>query len=172
MSDSRRGRNVGSEAGVGSAPEGEGEAATDDGQPRVVGVDSDDAEELIGALSSETSRKILSELSDESSTASEVADSLGMTVQNARYHLEKLEEAGLIQVDETRYSPKGREMNVYAPTDGPQVVFVGGEEDTADIRDALLRFLGGLTVVAFASLVVQNVSRVLGDSFFGMGSSG
>ena len=128
-------------------------------ETRVIGVDSDDADDLIGALSSETARKMLSELHDEPATPSEVADRAGTTVQNARYHLENLEEAGLIEVEGTRYSPKGREMDVYAPAE-PLVMFVGREEDSTTLRDTLKRFLGSVGIIGVAAVFVEYLFRL------------
>jgi DNA-binding transcriptional ArsR family regulator len=126
---------------------------------RVIGVDSDDADDLIGALSSETAREMLSELHEKPATPSEVADRAGTTVQNARYHLENLKEAGLIEVEGTRYSPKGREMDVYAPAE-PLVMFVGREEDSASIRDAVKRFFGTVGVIGIAAVFVEYLFRL------------
>lgn len=125
---------------------------------RVIGVDSDDADDLIGALSSDTARDILAELHKEEATPSELADRAETTVQNARYHLESLSDAGLVEVDGMRYSEKGREMDVYAPAD-PLVVFVGSEEESPGIREALKRFVGGISILAGASLLVEFLFR-------------
>jgi DNA-binding transcriptional ArsR family regulator len=126
---------------------------------RVIGVDSDDADDLIGALSSETAREILAELHDEAATPSEVADRTDTTVQNARYHLENLSDAGLIDVEGTRYSEKGREMDVYSPSE-PLVMFVGTEEDSTTVRDAVTRFLGIVGAIGVASIFVQTLFRL------------
>lgn len=126
---------------------------------RVIGVDSDDADDLIGALSSETARQMLSELHEKPATPSEVADRAGTTVQNARYHLENLKEAGIVEVEETRYSPKGREMDVYAPAE-PLVMFVGREEDSTTVRDALKRFFATVGVIGIAAVFVEYLFRL------------
>jgi len=125
---------------------------------RVIGVDSDDADDLIGALSSDTARDILAELHKKEATPSELAQRVDTTVQNARYHLESLTDAGLIEVDGMEYSEKGREMDVYAPSE-PLVVFVGSEEESPGIREALKRFVGGVSVLAGASLLVEFLFR-------------
>jgi DNA-binding transcriptional ArsR family regulator len=128
-------------------------------ETRVIGVDSDDADDLLGALSSDTAREILAELHEEAATPSEVADRTDTTVQNARYHLENLSEAGLIEVDETRYSPKGREMDVYSPAE-PLVMFVGREEDSTTLRDAVRRFLGVIGAIGIAAVFVEYLFRL------------
>ncbi|MFB6106522.1 MAG: ArsR/SmtB family transcription factor [Halobacteriaceae archaeon] len=139
-----------------------------EGDPRVLGVDSEDADAVLGALSSETSRAVLTALHDDPSTPSELADAVDTSLQNTQYHLGKLEDADLIEVCGTRYSEKGREMNVYAPTDGPLVLFAGTEERTEGMKSALARLLGAVGVLAVASVLVQ---RLL-DSFVTTGGAG
>ncbi|MEF8779351.1 MAG: winged helix-turn-helix domain-containing protein [Haloferacaceae archaeon] len=128
-----------------------------DGDPRVVGVDSDDADELIAALSSDTARELLSEMHEEPGTPSELSDRVGTTLQNTQYHLEKLEGADLVDVVDTVYSEKGREMKVYAPTDRPLVLFAGRESDSSGLKTALTRLLGGIGALAVASAVAHSL---------------
>ncbi|PSQ40434.1 ArsR family transcriptional regulator [Halobacteriales archaeon SW_12_71_31] len=154
-----------------SEPELNGEADPREpapGDPRALYLDSEDTGELIASLSSETARSILVALHDRPATASELADSVDTTVQNVRHHLDSLREADLVRTAETRYSSKGREMDVYAPVDRPLVVVVGkGEDDpladdetetetgTEGFVDALSRFVGAVVGLAAVSLAVQ-----------------
>lgn len=126
--------------------------------PRVIGVDSDDADDLLAALSSRTARRLLTELHDEPGSASELADRVDTSLQNAQYHLEKLESADLIEVGDTVYSEKGREMKVYVPVDRALVVVAGREEDTTGLQTTLGRLLGGVGVLGAASLVVDRLA--------------
>jgi len=128
-----------------------------DGEPRVVGVDSDDADRLLAALSSATARNLLAAVHDDPATPSELADAVGTSLQNAQYHIEKLQGADLIEVRGTRYSEKGREMNVYGPTDRPLVLFAGSEDETQGVKSALTRTLGAVGVLAVASLAIQQL---------------
>ncbi|MFB6126283.1 MAG: ArsR/SmtB family transcription factor [Halolamina sp.] len=130
----------------------------DGGEPRVVGVDSDDADEMLSALSSETARSILTTLHEEPASASEVADRMEMTLQNVQYHLGNLEDADLVTVADTAYSEKGREMKVYAAADQPLVLFAGREEETLGLKRALSRLLGAVGVLAALSVVVEALS--------------
>ncbi|GAA0224901.1 ArsR/SmtB family transcription factor [Haladaptatus pallidirubidus] len=125
------------------------------GNPRVLGVDSDDADDLLGALSSGTARSLLSALHDQPATASELSDEVDTSLQNAQYHLQKLEDAELISAVDTIYSEKGREMKVYAPTDGPLILFAGREEQTTGLKDALSRVLGVAVLLGAVSAVIQ-----------------
>jgi DNA-binding transcriptional ArsR family regulator len=121
---------------------------------RTLWLDSDDAGDLISSLSSDTARSIVVSLHENPSTASEIADCVDTSVQNVRHHLDNLQESGLVEVADTRYSSKGREMDVYAPVDEPMVVFVGREERSGFV-DSLKRFVGAIGVLGLASLVVQ-----------------
>src|SRR6056297_662690 len=132
-------------------------AVAPDGDPRVVGVDSDDADRLLSALSSETARSLYAALHDEPATPSELADGVDTSLQNAQYHLANLRDADLIEECDTKYSAKGREMNVYAPSDAPVVLFAGSEEDGDDVQTALTSLLGGVGLLGVASLVVQRL---------------
>ncbi|MFC7082015.1 ArsR/SmtB family transcription factor [Halorussus caseinilyticus] len=140
-------------------------------EPRVVGVDSDDADDLLGALSSETARELLAALHDDPATPSDLAETIDTSLQNAQYHLGNLEDADVIQVVDTVYSEKGREMKVYAPADRPLVVFAGNEEKTTGLKAALSRLLGAFGALGLLSLAVQ---QVFGDglaTLFGGGES-
>lgn len=122
------------------------------GELRTLWLDSEGAGELLSCLSSETARAVLTALHDEPATASEVSERVDTSLQNARHHLSNLEEAGLIRVADTRYSSKGREMNVYAPAEEPLIVMVGREESGIDTLRDLLPAVG---LLALASLLVQ-----------------
>ena len=126
-----------------------------DASPRVVGLDDDDAEDLLGALSSTTARRILAALHDEPTNPAALAESVDTSLQNAQYHLERLDSAGAVEVVDTVYSEKGREMDVYAPADRPLVVVAADNEETAGVSDVLARLLGGGAVVGIASLLAQ-----------------
>ncbi|AHG02489.1 hypothetical protein HALDL1_01705 [Halobacterium sp. DL1] len=133
------------------------EAADPEGEPRVVGVDSNDADRLLSALSSGTSRSLYAALHDRPATPSELAEDVDTSLQNAQYHLENLQDAELIEECDTRYSAKGREMSVYAPCDAPVVLFAGSEEEGENVQTALTSLLGGIGVLGVASLLVQRI---------------
>ena len=136
----------------------------DDRDPRVVGVDDDEADDLIAALGSETARNVLTTLHEEPATTSEIADELDTSLQNVQYHLGKLSDADLVDVVDTAYSEKGREMNVYAPADEPLVLFAGGSTSSGGIRTALKRLLGGYAVLGLAALAAQRLLAVAAPS--------
>ncbi|WP_121741597.1 winged helix-turn-helix domain-containing protein [Natronorubrum halophilum] len=130
------------------------EPAQNEGHPRVVDLEGEDADAVFGALSSTTARQIYARLEDEPGTPSDVADAIDSSIQNVRYHLENLEGAGLIEVVDTWYSSRGNEMSVYATTDGPLIV-TSDESTASRLREALSRFVGGIGALAGGSLLVQ-----------------
>ncbi|WP_435073207.1 ArsR/SmtB family transcription factor [Halorubrum sp. HHNYT27] len=140
------------------------DATPDDREPRIVGVDDEDADDLIAALSSETARNILTCLHDEPATKSEIAAEVDTSLQNVQYHLAKLDGADLVDVVDTTYSEKGREMDVYAAADEPLVLFAGGSEESAGIKSALARLLGGYALIGLAALVAQHALSVAGPT--------
>jgi DNA-binding transcriptional ArsR family regulator len=140
------------------------DATPEDREPRVVCVDDEDAGDLIAALSSETAREILTRLHDDPATKSELAAEVDTSLQNVQYHLAKLDGADLVDVVDTTYSEKGREMDVYAAADEPLVLFAGGDEESAGIKNALMRLLGGYALIGAAAVVAQRALSVAGPT--------
>jgi DNA-binding transcriptional ArsR family regulator len=124
--------------------------------PRVL--DADGAEDAPCALTSQTARDIVAVVQDRPATASGVADRVDTSVQNAAYHLNRLDEAGVVEVVGTAYSEKGREMDIYAATGDP-FVFVAGDEDDRDaVADLLSAFVGGVGLLAVVAVAVQRLT--------------
>ncbi|WP_436910670.1 helix-turn-helix domain-containing protein [Halosimplex marinum] len=145
-------------------------------EPKVLDLDDDATEEALSALSSDTARKILATLYEEPKTPPEIRDEVGTSLQNVHYHVERLEDAELIQPAGEGYSEKGTEMTIYAPASEALVLFAGQEHDRSRLKTALTRLLGSVGLLAVASLAVR---RLFGESggrlgdygvSFGMGS--
>ncbi|WP_436345797.1 ArsR/SmtB family transcription factor [Natronorubrum sp. FCH18a] len=131
------------------------EPAETEGQPRVVDLEGEDADAVFGALSSTTARRIYARLDEEPATPSDIAEAIDSSIQNVRYHLEKLENAGLVEVIDTWYSSRGNEMSVYGTTDGPLIV-TSDESTASRVREALSRFVGGVGALAGGSVLVHH----------------
>ncbi|AFZ74316.1 ArsR/SmtB family transcription factor [Natronobacterium gregoryi] len=130
------------------------ETSPQEGAPRVVDLEGEDADAVFSALSSTTAREIYSHLDAQPGTPSDIADAIDSSIQNVRYHLENLEEAGLVEVVDTWYSSRGNEMSVYATTDGPLILT--SDESTAEkLKTAVSRLIGGIGALAGGSLLVQ-----------------
>jgi len=145
--------------------------ADPDPDPRVLGVDSDEAGETLAALSSDTARGMLREFHDEPATPSGIADRLDLSLQNAQYHIGNLEDAGLIEPVDTVYSEKGREMTVYGPADAPLIVYAGTEDDTTGLKAALSRLIGAVAALGMMSILVQAYLGELSLPFAGTGGA-
>ncbi|MFB6085548.1 MAG: ArsR/SmtB family transcription factor [Halodesulfurarchaeum sp.] len=130
---------------------GDASAAT---EPRVVALDGSGVDEVFEALASETRRGMLEELYDEPSTPSELASHTDTSLQNIHYHLEKLVDVDLVEPVGTRYSEKGAEMSVFAPTSDPLVV-VEGEDDRDEMESRLKRMIGAISTIVIGSVLAQ-----------------
>lgn len=84
-----------------------------------------DADAVFEVLASKTAREILEAVYDSPAPPSEIVDRVGTSLQNVGYHLDRLEEAGLVMVIDTWYSSKGIKMDVYAARNAPLVIQVG-----------------------------------------------
>ena len=136
------------------------EAPRTEGTPRVVDLDGEDADAVFGALSSTTARAIYATLDEQPGTPSDVADAIDSSIQNVRYHLEKLEDAGLVEVIDTWYSSRGNEMSVYGTSNGPLIVTSDGTR-AARLKQAVSRYVGGVGILAAAGLFVQAAANRL-----------
>ncbi|WP_049967976.1 ArsR/SmtB family transcription factor [Haloferax prahovense] len=143
----------------------------DDRDPKVIGLDSDEADDLLGAISSSTARSVLASLHESPATPSDLATEVDTSLQNVQYHLGNLSEAGLIEVADTRYSEKGREMKVYTPADRALVVVAGREDETKGLKGALTRLIGGVGVLGIGAAVVNRLARTGSVLPFGFGTS-
>jgi DNA-binding transcriptional ArsR family regulator len=131
--------------------------------PRLVDLDDDVADEVFEALSAGTARALLAACYDDPATASELADEVDTSLQNARHHLDTLLEAGLLEVVDTWYSERGTEMKVYAPANQSLVLFAS--DDGGSLRDLLGRVLAGTVLLGVASLLVETLVQRGGTRF-------
>jgi len=134
-------------------------ASSDADEPRLVDISEDAADDVFAALSSGTARAAYKALHDDPQTASDLADVTDTTVQNVRYHLDNLRDAGLVEVVDTWYSERGTEMKVYAPTDTSLVVFAGDDDDRSTVRTVLRELIGGVGVLAVGAVAVQRFAE-------------
>jgi DNA-binding transcriptional ArsR family regulator len=111
------------------------------------------AQKIGRAISSQTASDILHLISEEPRTASELTDALQIPMSTIKYHLDNLLSAGLLEIRETRYSVKGREIKVYAVRN--QLVIVAPK--LANIRSILMKYASLFGVVILATLVMLAV---------------
>jgi DNA-binding transcriptional ArsR family regulator len=122
-------------------------------EPAVLEVDGEEAADAFDALGSETARAVLASTYEEPKTPPEIRETVGTSLQNVHYHLDRLEEADLLEPAGTGYSAKGNEMTVYAPAREAVVLFAGAEPDGSRLRDALKRLFGLFLFVGVSTLL-------------------
>lgn len=132
-----------------------------DRDTRLIEISDDGATAVFDTLTSETARELLSRLHNAPQTASDLAESVDTSVQNVKYHLQKFEDAGLVEVVDEWYSSRGTEMKVYGPSDNAIVLYTGKNLDNTSVRDGLSQVLGAVTVLGLASLAVDYLVRFL-----------
>jgi predicted transcriptional regulator len=122
------------------------------------------AQKIAKAMASQTAGDILQLLKTGPKTSTEVTETLQIPMGTAKYHIENLLEAGLIEITKTKYSVKGREVKIYGLKD--QLVIVTPR--ITNVRSILLKYaslLGVMIVVtAVIGAVLQMVSPATSNS--------
>lgn len=126
----------------------------------IVDINEQGAGDIFETLASDTTRDVLTAIYNQSGTASEVAEHVDTSLQNVKYHLDKLQEAELIEVADTWYSEQGNEMKVYAPTNESIVVLAGDENTKSSLRETLTRLIGAIGVLGIGSVIVEEIVQV------------
>lgn len=129
--------------------------------PAVLTLNDDATRDVIEALSSETAYDIFQLLNETPATPSRIADQLDQSVQNVHYHLENLEAAGVIEVTDTCYSEKGREMSVFVVSEDPTLIFLGTEDDRPSLKRAFKSFASLLGPPAILLAIGESISQLL-----------
>ena len=97
-------------------------------------------------ISNDTARNILEAIASESLSASRIADKLGIPLSTVQYNLDKLNDAGLVKIERTKYSEKMKHVKIYAP----QRKFVVIAPEKTNRTDAIAALKRYLTVIFFA----------------------
>lgn len=144
-------------------PGAEGESGTDQGplpgtrDVIVLEPGGEQAQKIAKAMGSQTAGDILQLLKTGPKTSTEVTDQLGIPMGTAKYHIENLLDAGLIEVTKTKYSVKGREVKVYGLKD--QLLIVTPR--VANVRAMLLKYASLFGIIAVATVVTGAALQVL-----------
>ena len=106
------------------------------------------AQKIARAMASQTANAVIQTFGDGPLTSSEVARAMGIPITTATYHIENLLDAGLLEVMETRWSEKGREVKVYGLTN--QVLIIA--PPVSDLGSVLKKYATLFGIVVLASL--------------------
>lgn len=80
----------------------------------LVSLEEDKAKKLAEVISNPTARKILDYLSElEEAPESKIAKDLKIPLNTAHYNLQNLKKSGLVEVEEFKWSQKGRQIDLY-----------------------------------------------------------
>lgn len=106
---------------------------------------------LAETITSETSRKILNYLAEKEDSEQNISKILAMPISTVHYHLQKLQEAQLVKVDEFHYSPKGREVNHYKLANKYIII---APRSVAGLKEKLKGILpAGLVIVGISGVI-------------------
>jgi DNA-binding transcriptional ArsR family regulator len=115
------------------------------------------AQNIVKAISHQNAGEVMQLLSLEGPLRlSDIADRLGMSLNAAKYHIENLMNAGLLEIANTRYSVKGRKIKVYRLKN--QVFIVAPRMNgIAEVRSALLKYGAalGIFIMVFSFTLIQ-----------------
>lgn len=124
----------------------------------VVEQGSNQAQQIAKAMSSSTSADIFNQLSLGPMSATALAEKTGVPLTTVKYHLENLLSAGLIEILNTKWSVKGRQIKIYGVKD--QVVVLAPKRSSAwrSIAEKYGTVAGAL---AIGSSLILAIPRVL-----------
>ena len=126
------------------------------------------AQKIAKAISSGTANDILHLLGDGQQSATDITGTLDLPMSTVKYHLDNLLDAGLVEVVETKYSVKGREIKIYALRD--QLLIVAPKMQ--NVRSLLLKYASLFAIVALASLAGFFYLPLLAPAIPGTSGSG
>ena len=121
-------------------------ANTKDEKLLILPLNDKNSKKISQIISNDTARNILEAIASQPLSASQIAEKLSISLTTVQYNLEKLNDAGLVKVERTKYSEKMKHMKIYAPQ-RKFIVIVPEKRGRRDVIATLKRYL---TVIAFA----------------------
>lgn len=114
------------------------------------------AKKVAKAMASQTATDMIRAFGERSMTSTEVAAFLAIPITTASYHIEHLLEAGILQVADTRWSKKGREVKIYGLTN--QVLIIA--PPVSDLRSVLQKYTALFGVFLLLSMALFSLLPV------------
>jgi DNA-binding transcriptional ArsR family regulator len=115
------------------------------------------AKKIARAMASQTANDIIQAFGERPMTSSEIARLMNIPITTASYHIDNLLDAGLLNVIETRWSKKGREIKVYGLTN--QVLII--DPAISDLRTVLQKYAMFFGIVILATLGLWGILPML-----------
>ncbi len=116
------------------------------------------AQNIARAMAHQNAGDIMAFLSAEGpQKLSDIAARMDLSTNAAKYHVENLMSAGLVEISNTRYSVKGKKVKIYRLKNQIFVMAPSGRTSGPAVREALLKYatLCGLFFVAFGFFFIQ-----------------
>ncbi|HJH25442.1 MAG TPA: ArsR family transcriptional regulator [Methanophagales archaeon] len=121
-------------------------ANTEDEKLLILPLNDENSKKISQIISNDTARNIIEAIASNPLSASKIAEKLGIPLTTVQYNLEKLNDAGLVKVEQIKYSEKRKPVKIYAPQ-RKFVVIVPEKTSRKDVITSLKRYL---TVIFFA----------------------
>jgi DNA-binding transcriptional ArsR family regulator len=116
------------------------------------------AQKIAKAMGSQTASDILQILGEGPRSLTDITERLNIPMNTAKYHIENLLDAGLIAVEQTKYSIKGREVKIYTLTN--QLLVVAPRQ--SNVRSLLLKYASLFGIVILCSVLISVLSPLFG----------
>ena len=124
------------------------------------------AQKIAKAMGSQTASDILQILGEGPRSLTDITERLNIPMNTAKYHVENLLDAGLIAVEKTKYSIKGREVKIYMLTN--QLLVVAPRQ--SNVRSLLLKYASLFGIVAVGSVLIAAITPLFGPGSLLRGS--
>ncbi|OPX63787.1 transcriptional regulator [Methanoregula sp. PtaB.Bin085] len=125
------------------------------------------AQKIAKAMGSQTASDILQILGEGPKSLTDITERLNIPMNTAKYHVENLLDAGLIAVEQTKYSIKGREVKIYTLTN--QLLVVAPRQ--TNVRSLLLKYASLFGIVALATVIISVLPTLFGAGSMIRGSA-
>lgn len=125
------------------------------------------AQKIAKAMGSQTASDILQILGEGPRSLTDITERLNLPMNTAKYHVENLLDAGLIAVEKTKYSIKGREVKIYTLTN--QLLVVAPRQ--SNVRSLLLKYASLFGIVAVCSVLISVLTPLFGPGSLIRGSA-
>lgn len=114
-------------------------------------------------LANDSSRKILQLLFSEELTANQIAQKSDISLQLVKYHINKMQELGIVKVSKVEKNSKNQDMNYYSPTKFAVVILPSKVSEKAKESKSLLRSFS--TLYKFAGVGIAAVTGLFSLSY-------
>lgn len=129
-------------------------------KPEVIELESQRAEVVLDALSSKTTREIFLEIYEQESSISQISNRTDNSIQNVKYHIEKLEESNLIEVARINHTENGNQMKMFCPKSEAVVLLSSQQDKDQALRSAMKKIGSVITVSGIVAALLSSMSSI------------